>query len=481
MKLSKITVQSYQGINHFDLDVDQPILLVCGKNATGKSSLRDAVRFALTAESDRVKLKKEYPALVRLGANPKDAKVSVTLDGFTWVRSVASGEASTDLPDVPLVLPFLLGHSRFAELDRGMQTKILFNVTGVRADPETVKGLMKNRGIEPVCIEEVGPMLRAGFSKAHTFCKTKQTECRGAWKAITGENFGAKKAETWQAPPSDLNLDELNEQKGNLEESLTELQKRVKEAQSDVNDFRQYEYGNSLELECPCCEAKLTMVKGALEKMEDAIEERPSVELMQKAKNELITAERELHTTEQLMGQVQGEINRAEHVEEERARATEQAAEWFKMFNWWGKAADALAADGIPLEIIQSAITPVNDRLAATCEATGWGPIKIHEDLSISYRDIPYTMCSESERWRTDTAIAETISALSGAKFFVLDRMDVLHPEERVALIQWLLRIKGEHDSIVVMATLKDRPNGMPEGIQSVWLNNGGSTLENAA
>ena len=100
--------------------------------------------------------------------------------------------------------------------------------------------------------------------------------------------------------------------------------------------------------------------------------------------------------------------------------------------------------------------------------------MEIHRDLTITYNNMPYGLCSESEQWRLDAAIAEAISGLSEVGMFVLDRMDVLHPEERVKLIGWLLRIKGRHDSIFVMATLKTKPGGMPEAINTQWITEGG-------
>jgi len=100
---------------------------------------------------------------------------------------------------------------------------------------------------------------------------------------------------------------------------------------------------------------------------------------------------------------------------------------------------------------------------------------------SITYGGIEYGLCSESEQWRIDAGIAECFALLSNVKLFVLDRMDVLHPADRSSLLNWLIKIAPDHDSILILATLKNPPKGLPEAIRAVWLEEGNQVLEKAA
>lgn len=485
MNITKLVIQSFQGVNFLDLEFTKPIVLISGKNATGKSSIRDAIRFALTGESGRVKLKKDYPALVRIGADAKKSSVSVTVGGFTSTRSVATGKTGGDERDTPLVLPYLLGHSQFVRLPRTDQNSILFTVAKVKRDWDAIKSMLVERKIEPGCIDELQTTVRRlGFAEGEKYCKNKGSEARGAWQAITGETFGTSKAQGWTAPVIEAEeLPRLLEQKKQLEAQVTEIQNSLIDARKAEDDMRQHSHGTMLSYECPECHAKLTAMNGKLVLDLRESPQLPPLEEMKAVQVRVLDINRELAALQQLLGSINASIDKAQHAEERRKQAEERAAMYFKVYGWWADAAQALSPSGIPLQLTEQAVKPINDRLHQTCTATGWKPIILQTDLSVTFGGIPYDLCSESEQWRIDAAITECLSLMSGAKFFVLDRMDVLHPDERTTLIKWLLSIADQHDSIIVLATLKTRPAGLPDNIQTFWLEAGGQIAqrENAA
>jgi chromosome segregation ATPase len=500
LKISNLTIQSFQGIDYLKLDINKnkPITLIGGKNATGKTSIKDAIRLALTGESGRVGLKKDYIDMVRRGANAKEAFVSITADGFTWNRGVATGKSEEALPDYPFVLPYLLGDTKFAELPSREQMPILYKITGTSATPKVIVGMLEDMAIAEECIVDVTPILRLGFEKAHKHCKEQQSQARGAWKAVTGETWGVQKAASWTAPLVEYDTEELEDQisilQGNIDSAESELaeatkayhagqeemDKRNKKAVRDAGKER-IQKAHSTVYTCPCCEENLTMTADGLipwvkPKEEKIVEEKP-----EEPQEELPPIlNRNYYSLVQQMSQLNAELAKAQGAEAKRDDQEYQARKWANAFHEWDKTAKALDSDGIPLRIVKKALKPVNDRLKNTSVLTGWGMIEIHRDLSITYDGTPYNLCSESEKWRVDCAIAEAISLLSEVGFFVLDRMDVLHPEERIHLIQWLLSIKAKHDSIIIMATLKTKPTGMPkEYITALWLTEGGE-LERA-
>ena len=53
-------------------------------------------------------------------------------------------------------------------------------------------------------VERIAPLLRSGFEAAAKEAKTKATEAKGAWKAVTAETYGDVKAKTWAAPVPDF-------------------------------------------------------------------------------------------------------------------------------------------------------------------------------------------------------------------------------------------------------------------------------------
>lgn len=477
MNLTELVIDGYQGVNRLHLSFREPVTLIAGKNASGKTTVRDAITFALTGQSSRVRLKKDYDSLVRRGSDPKKAQVALTLGGFTWRRSVVTGKVDGDERDVPLVLPYLLGNESFTELDRSTQNKLLIGATKTPWGKEVVTQMLADRGIEEQVILELGPMLRSGFSAAEKFCKDKQSEARGGWQAITGETFGTKKAEGWEPPVDDTNAAEIEQAIEDAKAGLEDLDKDLEAARAQEAAHPQHTHGSGVVYECPECGSKLVVVtepeKGPrLEKDTRKQKAKPDIEALKAAKQKITDLGRERASLQQRIGQLKGDLSAVRNADAIRAEKKEKAAMYLEVYGWWGAAAEALSPSGIPLEITERAIKSVNERLARTGEITGWPLTEFQSDLSIEYGGLPYGLCSESEQWRIDAAVSEALSYLSGVKFFVLDRMDVLHPEGRVACIKWLQQAQEDHDSIIILATLKSPPE-VP-GIQCEWLEEGG-------
>ena len=63
MRITSIKTANFIGAVDVDVKLSCPVLLICGKNHSGKSSIAQAVRMALTGEPSRVVLKKEYKLL----------------------------------------------------------------------------------------------------------------------------------------------------------------------------------------------------------------------------------------------------------------------------------------------------------------------------------------------------------------------------------------------------------------------------------
>lgn len=196
MQIQHITVKSFVGARAVDIDVTTPVTVFAGPNGAGKSSLREAISAALTGDISRVALKKEYPSMVTEGT--KKAIVSLETD---------VGPASLTLPDGRHVgltvytgaLPYLLNPERFAQLKPDDRRSFLFELTGLRATPEKVKGLLEDRKCDAAKVEKVLPMLRSGFPAAVKFAEDEAREAKGAWKSVTNEQWGKDKSAEWEA------------------------------------------------------------------------------------------------------------------------------------------------------------------------------------------------------------------------------------------------------------------------------------------
>ncbi|MGU1002378.1 AAA family ATPase, partial [Pseudomonas aeruginosa] len=137
--------------------------------------------------------------------------------------ALPSGKGSP-LADSPF-LPFVLDASRFAALDAKDRRRVLFDLTDASASPAEVGKRLETKGIDLALFEKVKPLLRSGFSAMVGQAKDYASEARGAWKAVTGENYGSDKANGWEpeAPPAIVSEEELESARAELQATAQDL------------------------------------------------------------------------------------------------------------------------------------------------------------------------------------------------------------------------------------------------------------------
>ncbi|MDC3904879.1 AAA family ATPase [Pseudomonas aeruginosa] len=226
MRITKLEITNFQGLRHAALDVSAPVLLVAGHNGAGKSSLLDAISHAFTGKPGRVAQKQHIGQLITEGAKKGEARVEwLDESGEVQACGVAlpSGKGSP-LADSPF-LPFVLDASRFAALDAKDRRRVLFDLTGASASPAEVGKRLEAKGLDPALFEKVKPLLRSGFSAMVGQAKAYASEARGAWKAVTGENYGSDKANGWEpeAPPVIVSEEELESARAELQATAQDL------------------------------------------------------------------------------------------------------------------------------------------------------------------------------------------------------------------------------------------------------------------
>ena len=207
MKIKSLFVSNFLGTSSVHVDTEAPVQLFAGRNGAGKSSLRDAVALALTADLGRVSLKKEAGQLVRAGAEAAVCEVE-TADGDAFhVTITATGKIADSRKghDSDPMLAYVLDAQRFARLDATDRRAFLYGLMGVKTGQEEIAKRLHARGCDEKKIARVLPLLRSGFDAASKEAKAKATEAKGAWRAVSGETYGSEKAKTWRAhvPPYD--------------------------------------------------------------------------------------------------------------------------------------------------------------------------------------------------------------------------------------------------------------------------------------
>ena len=169
MKISAITAKNFIGAVVVDLKLSCPVLLVCGKNHSGKSSIAQAVRMALTGEPSRVVLKKEYKQLVS-----DDAEVGYAVvehDGGQSAITIPNGAHEQTGSSRPSeLLPFVLDAQRFSRLDANERRQLLFALTGISiTGDEVIRRMYDRGGCSADKIGIIAPPLRARSTIASIF------------------------------------------------------------------------------------------------------------------------------------------------------------------------------------------------------------------------------------------------------------------------------------------------------------------------
>lgn len=590
MKINRIQIDNFLGIKSVDATLDTPIALFCGRNGSGKSSIREAVRMAITGEAVRVNLKKEYDQLVADGAKAGGAMISVNEDQH-YAFNVPDGKVSAD-EDLPTgaSIAVALDGQRFASMSADEKRTFLFSVTGCRASTEEVRRRLVGHECGEAKIEAVLPMLRTGFPSAHEFAAEKATQAKRDWRAITGANYGGKAAEKWKAelpkrpdtlvgqhnyPAFIAGMDDdiarLNQQIGaaaaatraaseaqakrealkakaesvghieenlelacsNLAQYLPQVEDLRRRASStarvglvhslayaldgminlaqDMNDINTDAYqaavaamdeyeadhgelpeensvDNDAKASLPEYENGLTVLQNAAKNLERDLEAakaaRATYDALEPANAAKSTAgdldamQAKINATKASRDKMHADLRVVEQYEATAAAAakkTKDAAACHLEVLAWLQIADALAPDGIPGELLAEALKPINSTLQIAASDTKWPRVCITADMQITADGRPYTLLSESEQWRVDAMIAQSIAKISGHKILMLDRMDVLDLPGRGQLLGWLdmLAEDGQIETALLFATLKGLPTGLPATISANWIEAG--------
>lgn len=283
MKLSRIELTNFQGLRSARLQLTKPVLLATGHNGAGKSSLLEAIRLALLGNPERVGLKKELAKLVTEGAKRGGVDV-ITANQLHYAYTLPDGkhQAPADLGDY---MPYLLDAQAFMRAKPDVRRSILFSLTGCKMSTDEVAKRLQQRGATAAKIDLVLPMLRSGFPAACDMAKEQATQAKGAWRAITGETYGEKKAESWEpeaVEPVDYQaLDYYTKRMADHDEARTSLLNAQGSAKTQAeqldNKRRQLNDAQQKAEQLPRFQKKLEVDQAELDKWEAKVAEAKAI------------------------------------------------------------------------------------------------------------------------------------------------------------------------------------------------------------
>lgn len=230
MKITRIQAQNVLGLQDVDARLPTPVALFAGRNGSGKSSIQEAVRMAITQDTVRdVTTKKTFGMLVHEGAQAGGAVVTIDGDADeSFAFNMPKGEFVG--PEISEPMRVALYGQRFARMTADERRTFLFGLTGLKPKADNVKARMLARGCQEAKVDAVLPLLRTGFPGVCEHAKSKATEAKGAWRQLTGETYGAVKAVSWEAlvpdlPPGDAKA--LADQVAGIDRNIAQLNENL--------------------------------------------------------------------------------------------------------------------------------------------------------------------------------------------------------------------------------------------------------------
>ncbi|MFG7180716.1 AAA family ATPase [Burkholderia pseudomallei] len=281
MKITRLDVHNFCGVRRVSVDVHEPLVVIGGANGSGKSSLAEAIRIALTGDGARVVKSSEFAKLVTDGSKGSMVYVRVEHDEGRTGRQVTLPDGNVQqegamLP-APAYLPFVIDPSRFTRIDADARRMLLFNLLGASTTPDAVEGVLVERGVTREHAAEAASLMRGGFDATLGYATDQAKAARAAWKAVTGEVYGTRKGESWKAPDVEFDGARLQTVLARLESVVPDLEAAQRELGKIEAHQRMAErtLKQVMELrqqidQAPRIEAKLADDEQALARMDDA-------------------------------------------------------------------------------------------------------------------------------------------------------------------------------------------------------------------
>jgi energy-coupling factor transporter ATP-binding protein EcfA2 len=531
--------RNFLGVTKADVPLGNEITLVGGHNASGKSSLLDAVSCCLAGSTTVRGISTKKGAAVALKDGSQAGSITLEYPGGAVRIVYPAGEFDQTGKPMEIGSALAVGAVRFMalkEAERLQEVTRRFEASPSLddmktwfAEHETVHPKPDAKAIEGLWnrVDEQGWDAVAKAANEHS------TKLKGRWEQIAERRWGVAVVKTWLPSPLlegetydiEAEREALAQMKAALDKAIAgaavgeaqiaTLRDKAGRIATYRNDIRVIEEDKrALELQaerlteeraphdlvaqgpnhlrCPACAAWLNYIPGRVPKLE-GIKQHPTPTEVEIALRELkrIDGDRD-----KVLGQIrakaaeivklqhqiadaevaQADLDRAlqrgagtigqDDVEAAREAALAQERKIAAITRWhdahkvavaWQShqvVLDALAPAGVRAAVLQRRMSEINALLSEISTEAKFGEVALTDNMEATYDKRPYALLSESERWRVDFALAVLFNRQERAGLLLVDRLDVLHPGARPAV---LMLLKGLTKPVLVACTAKDR------------------------
>lgn len=291
---------------------------------------------------------------------------------------------------------------------------------------------------------------------------------------------------------------------------LESAQKRYLERTEELQKIVDLKPKSESVYKCPCCGESLILNYGTLEKVPqnnltkqqlDEIETAQSELLKIKENLSLIAIQYEdlnkiLRDTELANSQLVKILARKGDVSTDtinNCKADKERSEKrLNMFRTFQKAkkanqniidnvaiVNALSPSGLRQNKVLNSLQNVNSEMIKISELTKWKNVCI-DNMQIFYGNIPYSLCSESEKYRVDIMLQLYFAKKLGDTIVIYDGADILSSDNRSSMFNMLLSFKEITHVVGMTYSKKEQaPNLDKYGGVTYWIEKGEICLKN--
>lgn len=287
-KLKSIQARNFLGWQRLDLEFDKPVLLIVGDNATGKSTIKDAIEFAFTGKvPNRGVTKAKDQHLLRNDKSPEKSHSYVQVNWIEEGEEVSRKRSITDGltdPDPNSLIPYCLNPVRYLKLSPSERAAILAQVH--KPSEELIeKAYLKHLGKPHPLIRK--EMVRVGYD-THDLDEIRKVAIllrQAAKRDLKGINTDYPQLEFFELPDDYPNkaADDKENLKKYEQDILAPREKLAISARHTAAKAQYIDAKNKVEMlkekikEVPYCEAHtLSLIEGkrkAIEIITEMLEE----------------------------------------------------------------------------------------------------------------------------------------------------------------------------------------------------------------
>lgn len=549
----QVTISNFRGLADLRATV-APVLLLAGSNGAGKSSACTAIGAAACGWSLPFSgiTQKSAHLLVRDGAD----LAAVTLEDQGGSASVVwpASERTTsgrwaDISEIAA------GLADITSVPASARAEVLIKLIGAEPSADDLAEKLKSAALPQPVIDEALKQLPKGWDAAHEFFKTGGAKLKGKWEQVSGTRYGSAKAAGWrpegwmptmealtvedcadaiakaenaaqeaaqaqgatqaQIDAWQVEADQFGERKNAVTAAKADHEKQLeaeRKAKAAIEALGPRPQTQAEPLVCPCCQAAVQIVGGALVAAEAVDQEGLAQNIAwwdkvadeaKKATERAVLAQRYLDAATaklnasraandaliaakdrpasnlQELESAKADFAKAKTTADMRRRVNE-ATEIAEKIVHTATVAEVLDKTGLRQEKLVDALGAFNGRLVEVCKVAKWKPVHIDANMGISYNGRPISLCSAGEQYRARVTLQLAIARAEKANLVVIDGADILDRAGRNGLFNAL----KAHPflSVIGMTILKreEMPDLSKAGIgKSIWIE-GGHAIENA-